>query len=84
MKKKQRPLSSSHPREKIKKELASSEKKIEFPAYNPLPQRKEEMPKKLKRVANFLKYKEKIRNAPQPKDFSAWENRDRFSYRKTS
>ena len=79
-----RKLSSQQQRsEKKKNELiAVREEGIKFPDYNPLPERKENLTKKQKKVAGLLKYKEKMRNTTPSKPFVGWEYKDRYSYRK--
>ncbi len=60
------------------------EKGIEFPSYNPLPKRKNEMSKKEKQAACELKKKERLRKTTKTtKTFVGWEYKDRYSHRKS-
>jgi hypothetical protein len=82
--KKQKPLPNTHPRQKILNELKRiKEEGIKFPEHNPLPKKRTEMKKAERKTLGLLKYKEKQRNQPKSSNmFSAWENKDRYSYRK--
>ena len=82
--KKQKPLPSNHPKLRILAELEETRGKgITFPEHNPPPKRKTEMKKSERKTLGLLKYKEKQRTQSKSNMFSAWENKDRYSYRKT-
>jgi len=65
--------------------LELKEKGIEFPSYNPLPKRKEEMSKKEKHALRMLESKERLRKSSKTaRAFTGWEYKDRYSHRKTT
>lgn len=60
---------------------------IEFPEYNPPPERRENLTGKLKHRAHILDQKEKARNRTKESRntrFVGWEYKDRFSHRKSN
>ena len=65
--------------------LKVKEKGFEFPSYNPLPKKKEEMTKKEQQALNRLENKERLRKSSKTsKAFTGWEYKDRYSHRKTT
>ncbi len=82
--KKQKPLSSDHPKLKILSELEETRGQgAKFPDYNPPPKRKTEMRKDERKAYKLLKEREQKRNTPIAKSFVGWEYKDRYAHRKT-
>lgn len=82
--KKQKPLPSTHPRQRILAELQKvKEEGIEFPEH-PAPKRITEMRKDERKTYKLLKEREQKRNTPKAKTFTGWEYKDRYSHRKTN
>lgn len=61
------------------------QKGIQFPDYNPPPERKKDLSGKLRHLANIIDQKTKARNRTKESrktSFVGWEYKDRFSYKK--